>query len=153
MPDRGSGGGGEGRGAGRDLTERRRTVDADVRNSARRTNQNQSGNGPGVPGFRVEAVDTRQRRAAHCDWYRVLPRVTRIEMRRIVIVIMMGGDLRMRVRRRSVIVLGMIVTAVRVGVQGRHPADNSDKGEGDRNGQQALHRPSLWKLGLNVNRD
>lgn len=56
----------------------------------------------------------------------------------------------MRVRRRSVIVLGMVVTGVRVGVQGRRPADHTDKGTRDRDGEQALHGPSLWKRTLRV---
>jgi hypothetical protein len=64
----------------------------------------------------------------------------------------MGAGLSMRVCGGSVIVLGMIVIGIRVGMQRGHLADDADKSERDSDGEQALHEPSLWKLGPTVKR-
>lgn len=86
-------------------------MNADVRYRVDRSKQNQPLHAGSILGSRIKGIDTRQRRAGYRDRYGMLAGVARLEMHRIMILILvvMQCGLRMLVCGRTVPVLGMIV--------------------------------------------
>jgi hypothetical protein len=94
---------------------KRRAVDANVLQIANGTQEDERLVGDGAGACRIDNVDVRQRFPAGDDRYCVLSRIAGLQTHRVIVV--MRRCPRVFVDSGPVMVLGMIVTAIRVDVQ------------------------------------
>lgn len=122
----------------------------DVRHVANGTKRDQRLDDGRFHPFRIDDHDAGQRRAAHNERHRVLAGVARLHVHFLIVLV--RSRLRVLVWREPVLVLGMIVIGVRVHVQRGRLASSASQGDADQDGEQALHRQSVWKEGRRVKR-
>lgn len=104
--------------------------------------------------WHIKGIDTWHWGAEHREGDRVLARVAGFDMRRVIVLVLMGRFMRrelgMFVGSRPVMVLGMFVLGIRVSVQRGDIGGNGSEGEADHDGDEALHKASVWNRRLRV---
>ena len=109
-------------------------MDADVRDFVHRADRHQPTCENQVRADPVDCVARRQRCARHRECHGVIAGFARLEMRRVIVVVVMRYGSIVLVCSEPVVVLGMVVVDVQVNVEQRHLARRrgEDQSEQDR---------------------
>ena len=125
------------------MCERRRAVDADVREGLDGTNGHQWLNNARVPALCIYRIDVRYRSTTHCDRHRVEAGVAGFKMHRVMVLLLGVGDgPMMLVCCGAVMVFRMIVISELMDVQLGDLAGGRDQDQSEQKRNCAVH---LWE--------